>query len=78
MCRTWFCLIGAKNLTKATWDAPETAFKMLVARTPNKLHVQAVEKNHNENWKDTSVFLLFNSAKLEVKANRILAKLFND
>jgi hypothetical protein len=51
---------------------------MLVARTPNKLHVQAVEKYFNENWKDTSLFLFCKSAKLEAMATRILARVFSD
>ena len=35
MCRVWFCLVGPKKTMKITWDAPEMAFKMMVARTPN-------------------------------------------
>jgi hypothetical protein len=77
MCRTWFCLIGAKNVTKVTWGAPEAAFKMMVARTPNKLHIQAVETNRGRHCTNTPVFWFYNSAKLEAKADRILAKLFN-
>ena len=48
MCRVWFCLVGAKNTTKVTCDAPEVAFTMMVERTPNKLHSQSVE-NYRRN-----------------------------
>ena len=44
MCRAWFYLLKAKNTREMTWVAPELAFKMMVARTPNKLNSQALER----------------------------------
>ena len=41
MCRVWFYLVGAKNTPETVWDAPESAFTMMVARTPDQLHWQA-------------------------------------
>jgi hypothetical protein len=43
ICRVWFCLVGAKSTRELTWGAPVYAFKMMVARTPNKLNSQALE-----------------------------------
>jgi hypothetical protein len=81
MCRVWFCLVGAKNTTKNTWDAPETAFKMMVARTPNKLHSQSIEYCRKFKGYDghrmSSVLAMHNSAKLEAEAERILANVFD-
>jgi hypothetical protein len=80
MCRVWFCLVGAKNTPETTWDAPESAFKMMVARTPDKLHSQANEYSSKLTRSvryHTSVILSKRTgADLEVEADAILAKLF--
>jgi hypothetical protein len=33
MYRVWFCLVGDKNTPESNWDAPESAFKMIVSRS---------------------------------------------
>ena len=81
MCRVWFCLVGAKNTMDKIWDAPEMAFKMMVARTPNKLHSQSVEycrkfKGFNGH-RMSSVLSMHSNAKLEAEANRLLANVFD-
>lgn len=42
-CRVWFRFKGAKNTPKRCWDLPESAFKLLCARDPFKLHDQRIE-----------------------------------
>lgn len=81
MCRVWFCLIGPKNTHETTWDAPETAFKMMVARSPNKLHIQAFEctKTHKSrmgSYRMSTCILKRSSEELEAEADAILAGLF--
>lgn len=41
--RVWFRFKGAKNTPQSAWDLPESAFKILCARDPFKLHDQNVE-----------------------------------
>lgn len=80
MCRVWFCLVGSKNTPDMMWDAPETAFKMMVARTPNKLHSQALEYCKIRKdcvFYNTSPSISMRTSKdLETKADKILAKVF--
>jgi hypothetical protein len=80
MCRVWFCLVGAKNTPESVWDAPEAAFKMLVARTPNKLHSQIVEfsktRRNMIRHQSTDTFSRRRSDILEANADAILARVF--
>jgi hypothetical protein len=82
MCRVWFYLVGAKNTTGSTWDAPETAFKIMVASTPNKLHSQAVEyckmRKDSVEYRTSAAMSKRRSGDLDTKADSILAKLFKD
>ncbi len=82
MCRVWFCLVGAKNTPGSVWDAPEAAFKMMVARTPNKLHSQVVEYSKDRNdpirYQATDVFFRRKSDILEANADAILAMVFTN
>ena len=81
MCRVWFCLVGPKNTSEATWDAPEAAFKMMVARSPNKCHSQFYEYSRGRKdciFYHTSLSMsMRTSDDLEDAANKILAKIFN-
>ena len=82
MCRVWFCLVGANNTPKSTWDAPEAAFKMMVARAPNKLHSQSVEycrsSNKSGDYRTSADVSMHNSADLEDKVDSILAIVLKD
>lgn len=81
MCRVWFCLIGAKNTPEGVWDAPEVAFKMMVARTPNKLHSQLMEYSYTRRvdlirYETTDMLSRQTSAVLESNVDAILARVF--
>ena len=81
MCRVWFCLIGPKNTREATWDAPESAFKMMVARDPNKPHTQSTEYTKNKGahaiyYHSTPTLTMRMVGDLEAKTDKILENLF--
>jgi hypothetical protein len=80
MCRVWFCLVGPKNTQETTWDAPESAFKMMVMRTPNKLHSQAAEYAKTSKkldfYRSSLTMSRRASADHETQADAILAKVF--
>ena len=80
MCRIWFCLVGTKNTPESVWDAPEAAFKIMVARTPNKLHSQIVEfsktRRNMIRHQSTDTFSRRWSDILEANADAILARVF--
>ena len=80
MCRVWFCLVGAKNTPETIWDAPESAFKIMVARTPNKLHSQANEhlskRMRSVSYETSAILSKRNGTDLEMEADTILAKTF--
>jgi hypothetical protein len=82
MCRVWFCLVGAKNTPESVWDAPEAAFKMMVARTPNKLHSQVIEYSKNRKdpirYQATDVLSRRKNDILEANADAILARVFTN
>ena len=81
MCRVWFCLIGSKNTPEGIWNAPGVAFKMMVARTPNKLHSQLMEYSYTRradlvHYETTDMFTRQTSAVLEGNVDVILARVF--
>ena len=80
MCRVWFCLVGAKNTPECVWDAPEAAFKMMVARTPNNLHSQVIEFSETRRkwvrYQTTDTLSRQKSADLEAKADASLKRVF--
>jgi hypothetical protein len=82
MCCVWFCLVGAKNTPQCVWDAPEAEFKMMVARTPNKLHSQVVEfsktRKNSLRYQTTDTFSRRKSGILEANVDAILARVITN
>ena len=80
MCRVWFCLVGAKNTPESVWNAPEAAFKMMVARTPNKLHSQVIEYSETRRklvrYQTTDTLSRRKSDILEANADAVLKRVF--
>jgi len=80
MCRVWFCLVGAKNTPETVWNAPEAAFKMMVARTPNKLHSQVIEYSETRRklvrYQTTDTLSRRKSDILEANADAVLKRVF--
>ena len=83
MCRVWVCLVGDKNTPEPIWDAPEVAFKMMVARTPNKLHSQLMEYSYTRRvelvrYETTDTLSRQTSVVLEANADAISARVFTN
>ena len=82
LCHVSFCIVGPKNTPEHTWDAIEAAYKLLISRTPNKLHSQSIEyyKGKFKDRERTSIYSdQFESYKrqdLEAEADRLLSSVF--
>lgn len=83
VCNVWFCITGSKNTPQWVWNAPETAFKLLVARRQKSLHDQKIELSDRRGRLTSGVLSYLvetgatSASELTLSAHKVLERAFD-